>query len=1206
MTSRLWLILVGLMVIAAPLRSLPAEERYLDFVQGLRDRNYFDYAMLYLDQVAQRPSLPEEIRQLIPYEKAITLRENAKVLRNPEKQFEQLDQALAYLEQFSRDYPDNPSSGDANSDRAQILLQKAEVEIFQSKSPSNKGVKVDLQRRGREFVLKAREILKRAFEQHETAFKQFPAYLDEQKEPKRHAERAKIERSLILESLNLAKCIYQEAQTYDTTAREFKGLLNQAADEFEKVHQKYRSQLGGLHARAWQGKCFEEQGDLQKALGIYNELLDHPGDDPALQNLKSQTLLFKLICLHEREDDQLVVDLVEDWLKKNPGESRSSLGLGIQWEQARAFETLGNNRSLAKTDQERFWRQARTVAQQINRFPGEYKDASLALMQRVQVKLGGKERKPEDFEAAYGLGRQFFNSAQEIKKELDAGNQDQSPPEELARLKQNWIVELNEAARHLELAATLVNRRDNPKEVATSRLLQAYTNFYLRHNYEAAILGQFVARTTSDTEDSVAMDAAYLAMAAFVQAYNDNPADPSQKLDDMRLIVKAANLIAARWPESEKANEARMVLGRLYTAAKQPVEAANWFSQIPDTDPKFPEARLAAGQAYWVAYGTAARLPAEARPSPEKLTEWKTVSEKYLQSGIQKLSATLPEDGDMPQELVSAKIYLAEILLSQGKEAEAAKLLIDDPQSIVKAIAVPDERQRPEKGVQSRSVAKSVYTLLLRAEIGMGLDKLNEARATMKTLESIAAGDAGSDLTDLYVGLGRMLKAELERFRNNGETERFKKLMAAFESFLGDMFKKQEGQTFGSLSWIGETYFALGEISTDRSKTASYYNRAAAAFNGILTRAQAEPNFATAEQLLNVKVRLVHCNRLKQDFPEAELLLTEVLKARGNDLRAQIEGASLYQDWGSSGDLKKFIVAISGRKDIGLWGWGGIAKRIQQQKNYAERPELVETFLDARYSVSLCRFLYGQDLPPQEKRKVMDVCAMELIGSASIMKTLPEEKRAKLNALYRDVLKESGKSVTDLPRSEEVPRDDARSTEEQGHEASPARTAENMEPTGTRPAEPAPRAASIDTTTWIVFLACLIAGAGVIGWVLLTGGKSRSKPKAKSFKRPLPDVAFTGIAVEKPQPPVFTLPTSTATTPSKPTPTAKPQTSTAASTTATARPRPKSTETPVVPGTGTPTSGASPAVPRPAKRTDAGAGPPPKPRPRPPVPPVEE
>lgn len=1171
MRPRLLALIFGLLLIASHVRPVAAEEPYLDFVQGLRERGYFDYALLYLDQIAQRPSLSAEIKQLVPYEKAVTLRENAKVLRNPEKQFEQLDQALAFLDQFIQENPDHASAGDANSDRAQILLQKAEVEIFQSKAPANQGSKSEFQKRGREYVQKARQVLKLAFDQHEAQFKTFPSYIDDSKDPKQYAARAKVERSMILEALSLAKCTYQEAQTYDANSADFKRLLNQAADEFEKMHQRYRSQLGGLHARAWQGKCFEEQGDLQKALGIYNELLDHPGDDPLLQNLKSQTLQFKLICLHARNDDQLVVDLADEWLKKNSNESRSNIGLGIQWEQARALESLGDNRNLPKPEQERFWRQARTTAQQINRFPGEYKDVSLAMMQRLQVKLGGKERKPDDFETAYGLGRQSFNASQDLKKELDAAIKSQQPTEEITRLRQLWSNELNDAAKNFELAMSLMNRRDNPKDVSTARLMLAYTNFYLRRNYEAAILAQYVARTTTDDEGSVGMDAAYMAMAAFVQAYNDNKVDPEKKQDEMRLIVKAANLIASRWPDSDKANEARMLLGRTYTSAKKPVEAAEWFSKVPESDGKFPEAQLAAGQAFWIAYGNAARLPAESRPSPEKLNEWKTSAEKFLRTGIEKLAATLPKEGAVPQELVSAKIYLAEILLSQSREMDAIKLLQDDPQSVIKAIAVPDESQRPEKGIQSRAVAKSVYTLLLRGYIGLGPDRLNDARETMKTLEAIAAGDKSTDLTDLYVGLGRMLKAELERYRNNGETDHFNKLMAAFEAFLDDMFKKQDGQTFGSLSWIGETYFALGEISTDGSKTASYFDRAATAFNGILSRAQSDPNFATPEQLLNVKVRLVRSYRLKKDFEKAEILLNEVIKARGNELRTQVEAASLYQDWGSSGEKKRFSTAIGGNEAQGIWGWGGIAKRLQRQKGFADRPDLIESFLDARYNVSLCRFRHGMELAPKEKQKALDVCAMELVGSSSILKSIPDDKRAKLNDLYRQVLQAAGQPVTDLPRTEDIP------VESQKPKEAPSAVERASDPKNASTAQAEKEAVKppqgIDTMTWAIFIGCLIGGLGLVGWVLLNGGKTKTKPKV--YGRKEVPVTFAGIEVEKSRPATFTAPAAA----------------------------PKSRPKPVATGIPQPeTKTAS----RPAAKPEAGAAPKPKPRPKPPAPPPAE
>src|SRR5690606_27628082 len=109
-------------------------------------------------------------------------------------------------------------------------------------------------------------------------------------------------------------CRYWEAQTFDKGTKERKDLLTTAAEEFEAIHSKYRSMIGGLFARMWQGKCFEEQDEIRIALGIYEEILGHEGKSTTMQNLKDKALRFRLICLnHEkRKDFQLTVLEGED------------------------------------------------------------------------------------------------------------------------------------------------------------------------------------------------------------------------------------------------------------------------------------------------------------------------------------------------------------------------------------------------------------------------------------------------------------------------------------------------------------------------------------------------------------------------------------------------------------------------------------------------------------------------------------------------------------------------------------------------------------------------------------------------------------------------------------------------------------------------------------------------------------------------------
>ena len=1166
-----YFVLLAWLVALATIPAAPvcAEEPYLEFVQGLRDQQYYDYAILYLDQIGARPNVPAEIKQVIPYQKAMILLDGSKRARTPEKQTEQLVQALGFLEQFVKDSPNHASAGDANSDRAQILLGMGQVEILQSRSPSNQGAKREFQSKARDLIAKARQVFQTAFDQHETAWKRFPVSINEQTDRLQYEARGRVEVNMITAMLNLAMCTYHEAQTHDAGSNDFKQLLNKAAEEFEKMHQRYRSQVGGLYARAWQGKCFEEQNDLQKAMGIYNELLDHPGNEGPLARLKSQTLYFKLICLNskDRNDNQLAADLAAEWLNKHQTESRTETGIGIQWEQAKAFESLGDKAGReSKADAERSWRQARTIAVQINKFPGEFKDSSQSMIQRLQVKLGGKEQTPKDFDTAFGMGGQSFRAALEINKELDNAKKSKLPADQVAKLQQDWKNEINDAAKNFELALALATKRDSSKSISDCRLWYAYVNYWQNKNYEAAVLAQYVARTADKDNGSVALDAAFMAMAAFVKAYNENKAPIEQKAEDIRMIIRACNMITDRWPSSDKANDARMQLGDIYSGAKNPAAAAEWYGKVPESDPRYPDAQAAAGRAYMFAYSNAGRLTGADKPSVEKLSEWLKLAQQHLRTGIAKLTAGLPTEGTATPELMNSKFLLATIIIKQGQEAEAIKLLLDDPHSVVKAVTVADEAARPEKGVTSRIFASGVYKALLRAYIGT--NNLDRGRETMKTLEAITAAggaDGLADVTQLYVDLGKMLKEELDRLKSNGETERFDKLMTAFETFLNEMVSRKEGHTFGSLSWIGETYFALGEtVSSDAAKSSVFYDKAGSAFGDILTKAAADANFSTPDQLLGVKVRQVRVLRFKKEFEEAETLIVQVLKARPKDIKVQFAACEVYQDWGASGQAdsaKKLVAAFQGNKSMGIWGWGEIGAKLQRTKGFKTDPTYVESFLDARFNGTQARQRYARDLSVKDRQKELDRCQKELITTASVMRDMSDERYAKFNALYQEVLQEAGKPAADLPRSLAVA-----TPEEVAPDEKPAPVVA-VKKVDKQPVEA--EAKSSGLMTILVLIGICVFGVAGVGWVMF---KPKSKTKATTFasKDDLGPISFSGDAVGNDRPTAGFIPPPGAAPKPKPRPTAVPAGTAARSTT---------------------------------KPEAAGAAAAPKPRPKPPAPP---
>ncbi|MFK7777158.1 MAG: hypothetical protein QM501_03395, partial [Gimesia sp.] len=444
--------------------SASAEEQYLKFLQGLREKNYHDTALQYLDQISADKETPKEIKELIPFERAMTLMVFSRTQKLPKDQEKTLNLALAQLELFTKQSPNHPKAGTANTERGKIILEKAEVEVRKSQSPAE-GNKKEYQAAARKLVAQARAIFQKAYNLHEKTWKSFPAtFIDKQKEPKKYKARAISEIKFMSAQLDLAQCTYAEAQTYDPGSADFNRLLGKASEEYAKIHERYRSQVGGLYARMWQGKCFEEQGELGRALGIYNELLGHPGKSPPIKQLKDNILQFRLICLNDekRKDYQLVINEAEQWLRENRTRNRTAIGQGITWELSRAQESLANIEGTKKTDQERILRQALTNARFVNAFRGKFRDVSRLMVGRINARLQGNSGgDPKDFETAYGLGQDRIKQTKSLKDKVAAAKSATAKKKAQVELKQF----MEETARILKIALKLASPKTDPKEL---------------------------------------------------------------------------------------------------------------------------------------------------------------------------------------------------------------------------------------------------------------------------------------------------------------------------------------------------------------------------------------------------------------------------------------------------------------------------------------------------------------------------------------------------------------------------------------------------------------------------------------------------------------------------------------------------------------------------------------------------------------------
>jgi tetratricopeptide (TPR) repeat protein len=1074
-----------------------ADEPYIDFLEGLRDLRYYEYALLYLDGLRDDPNVPADVRAVIPYEKATTLlaKTRSSVIRSPEVQALELDKALGFLKQFTTDSPNHPKAAEANTERARILLGRARVEVWQSRSPGNRDNRITFQDTARKLVAEARAIFQAAHDGHKANWEGFPKYIDRVEKRQLFEQRRQAEIRYIMAQLDLSNCTYEEGQTFDRDSEEFGAKLRDAAKEYEGVHEKYRQQVGGLYARLWQGKCFEEQDDIQRAVGLYKELLGHPGKSDTMRRLQSQTLQFYLICLNHdsRKDYQLVIDKGNEWLKSVSARQRvSPTATGIQWEMVLALESLAKDRAIEESAKKRLIGLALSVVKKIKPRAGQYKDLATFKERDLKVLLdGGKGiTDPEDFDTAFSLAAEMVTRK---TKELNAAIKAAETAEERKNALLDRDLHLEACVHMLRIALRLADDNTPIHEVNLARQYLAYTYLLSRTNYEAAILAEFVAMNYGKDNPVLAQDAAYLAMAAYVQAFNDN--EKAERHADQEIDVaqmsQLAELLVAKWPASDRAMDARIQMGSVNGQLKKFQEAARWYSQIPSTSSKFMSAQTQAGQSYWSAYIEAAGMDQLGQPPKEQLDEWMASAEAHLRSGIEQAEANTPPDSAAPDALIAAKVSLVQILVAARKYPEAITILTGDPHSVQVAIQVGDERARPKAGGTVKSVpfASLVYQLLLRCYVGV--QDLDSAQVAMEKLEAVGGND-GAALTAIYQQLGKELENELERLKALGQLDAYNEVRTSFETFLKKMADR-EAQTVGSLTWIAVTYFGLAEGSKDApSEATAYFESAGTTYQTILDRAGADPEFIDPSRLTSVRLRLANCRRHQGEFEAAEELVKAILeenrKAKKNNLDVQLEANYIHQAWGSEkGMAEHFRTAMRGDKDANMWGWGQTALRLQglldSGKPGAEE-KYRNKFYESRHAMAVCRLEFGKVQNQAKKTEEIERAIIEINSFVRITADFDDEWFDKFAAVYLQCYETLGRVPVELERALEYqpqPEEEEKPNDEDPIDA--------IDPTKVELADADDEGGS--EMAFVIFGVFGLIGLGGAGFMVMKGSKGR-------------------------------------------------------------------------------------------------------------------
>ncbi len=407
-----------------------AEEPVQKFLDGLRSREMYDMAEEYLESLRTNPFIPAETKEIVPFEQGRTLVESSRSIRDLDLRMKELDKARARFEEFANASSTHPLVASAKIQLGNVLIERGRAMLEMSKRTSNS------KEQAAEQLADSQEIFQSAikvFEDAEIAFESkysaFPKFIDQKKDEEQYNARGQALTDLIQAQLFGGMSIYEFAKSYEEGSAEHKEQLQNSANKYEKLFQKYRTRLAGLYAGMYQARCLQEMGDYQRALGIYGELLAQPDSPEAFRQLKSKVLrlALEIWTSDEQKKYEHAAQQGQLWIEKSRGgEQNTAEGLAITYftatalnQQLEADPNAKNARALTSD----IVKQAKIVAET----PGEFQKKGKELL----AKFRDVNSEPQTFAEARDAGKASLDAMQamdnRIRLAATTGESDQIP-----------------------------------------------------------------------------------------------------------------------------------------------------------------------------------------------------------------------------------------------------------------------------------------------------------------------------------------------------------------------------------------------------------------------------------------------------------------------------------------------------------------------------------------------------------------------------------------------------------------------------------------------------------------------------------------------------------------------------------------------------------------------------------------------------------
>jgi hypothetical protein len=1033
-----------------------AVEPAREFLEGLRQRGYHDYALMYLERMRTSPLATAEFKETLGYELGVTLRDGARLLPTPKQREDQLDRAREELAKFIKDRPKNPLVVDAWSQLGQLGQIRARMRFADMEKP-----RADVKKLGQEALA----FLADAKKAYEARLKLVDAQVETIKASKKQkplnpkvkadAEKLRDEQRLLgeklLTQLYLADITYDQARAHPGGSAENKKQLLASAKEYEKIYDENKNSVGGAYARMYQARSMHDAGSSKEAATLLEDCLGRENEPDEFRVMKTKA--FKLACevwlakaVGKRDS---VLERGVEWLAlARPDDVRDPDWLGLRYLIASAYEQAMKEGKLPASTMATYRDSALRQARLAARYPHPLQDDAKSLIGRLATgKDGASEADPTTFAAALEradderelmASKELIQSklAERIATEKLSDDEKRDLKKQLDEAEKSVPVHRRNAIRLYQLAIRLApeltraeirasaggaitqakgkEKAKRPQAVASgdgqkqldelnrARYYYAWLCLQDGRNHEAAVAGRFLAENYPT--GLIGRGAAQVAMIAWSRLYNEAKGSKAFETAGLQGVL---TLITERYPDPETSASAFILLAKIMARQGQFKEAVEILKKAPKESVQVPGAQVEIGQLIIKEYFASKRLPKEQQPAGENAKWMIDTSKSLITEGMKNLEAT----GRIDASLVSAAYAVAQ-LYADLSDAKQALAVIEHPKygplTLVtkKDPVVQPPNFRPE-------FVNNVYKLSLRVFLSLA-DKqpemLTRAEQALATLEKLVSPE---QLSTFYKQMAGEFQTQLE----NAEPGQRAALAKGFTRFLGKIRDGKDSEQYNTLAYVfsqfmgvADSLYKEGEKPTAEAR--EYYGEAAKTGQKILSLNEAGKISVKPANLIAVKVEIAKAHAKTGEFEKAIAILVPILEEKPNTLQVQIEAARIYELWGAD-ELKYYKHAIGGgawNKETGrftIWGWNGIVQRVSRIQ------KLRETYYEAVLQAASCQYRLALASPAEPDKKKYGEMAKRTI--LRVQQGHPELGGPKMKSRFDSLLKQVQKQLNESP-----------------------------------------------------------------------------------------------------------------------------------------------------------------------------------------------